>query len=137
MDTFVTKYEFELMYKRCIHDKTGLEPRGLFNLVQFLMYDKNNKGKIAVEDTLELLYVRYGRAELDNEIYAIFGDEEKTVFIPSKGRRLGKAYIIQGVPRKNAQKGLRKTQTDGTRTEEEVHQRRNKGKKGKVNEHHQ
>ena len=81
LDTFVTKYEFELMYKRCIHDKTGLEPRGLFNLVQFLMYDKNNKGKIAVEDTLELLYVRYGRAELDNEIYAIFGDEEKTVFL--------------------------------------------------------
>ena len=40
------------MYKRCISDKTGLEPRKLFNLVQFLMYDKNFYGKVTVEDTL-------------------------------------------------------------------------------------
>ena len=26
-DNFVNKYEFELMYKRSIFDKTGLEPR--------------------------------------------------------------------------------------------------------------
>ena len=44
------------------------------------MYDKQEKGQISVEDTLELLYVRYGRYDLDHEIYAIFGDEEKTVF---------------------------------------------------------
>ena len=56
----VDKYEFELMYKRCVFDKTGLEPRSLYNLVQFLMYDKNKKGQhtITVEDTLELLYIR-------------------------------------------------------------------------------
>ena len=42
------------------------------------MYDKINRGKITVEDTLELLYVRYGRYNLDNEILAIFGPEEKT-----------------------------------------------------------
>ena len=65
------------MYKRCISDKTGLEPRKLFNLVQFLMYDKNFLGKVSVEDTLQLLFVRYGRAELNSEITAIFGDEEK------------------------------------------------------------
>ena len=34
----IDKYEFTLMYKRCVFDKTGLEPRSLFNLVQFLMY---------------------------------------------------------------------------------------------------
>lgn len=27
LDEFVISYEFELMYKRCIFDKTGLEPR--------------------------------------------------------------------------------------------------------------
>lgn len=47
------------MYKRCIFDKTGLEPRNLFNLVQFLMYDLTWRGKITVEDTLELIYVRH------------------------------------------------------------------------------
>jgi hypothetical protein len=42
------------------------------------MYDKSMKGCITVEDTLELLYVRYGRYDLDIEILAIFGPEEKT-----------------------------------------------------------
>jgi len=51
------------MYKRCVFDKTGLEPRSLYNLVQFLMYlmydDKDTlKTKISVENTLELLYIR-------------------------------------------------------------------------------
>ena len=45
------------------------------------MYDKSMKGKITVEDTLELLYVRVGRYNLDKEIYSIFGQEEKTVQI--------------------------------------------------------
>ena len=66
------------MYKRCISDDTGLEPRKLFNLVQFLMYDKKFKGKVTIEETLQILYVRYGRGRLDDEIKAIFGDEEKT-----------------------------------------------------------
>jgi hypothetical protein len=60
LDRSVCRYEFELMYKRCVFDRTGLEPRNLFNLVQFLMYDKTNRGTITVEDTLELIYVRYG-----------------------------------------------------------------------------
>ena len=65
------------MYKRCISDTTGLEPRKLYNLVQFLMYDKNFKGKVTVEDTLQILFVRYGRESLDTEITAIFGEDEK------------------------------------------------------------
>ena len=53
------------MYKRCISDETGLEPRKMFNLVQFLMYDKTFKGRVTVEETLQILYVRYGRESLD------------------------------------------------------------------------
>jgi hypothetical protein len=42
-------------------------------------YDKEAiKNTITVEDTLELLYVRCGRANLDDEIYKIFGSDEKT-----------------------------------------------------------
>lgn len=65
------------MYKRCIFDKTGLEPRNLFNLVQFLMYDLTCRGKITVEDTLELIYVRHPD-QLESHIFEIFGDKEKT-----------------------------------------------------------
>lgn len=56
------------MYKRCIFDKTGLEPRNLFNLVQFLMYDLAGRGKITVEDTLELIYVRHPE-QLEEHIF--------------------------------------------------------------------
>lgn len=74
----MSKQEFEKMYKRCIDDKTGLEPRKLYNLVVYLMFDKKFIGKVTIEDTLQILYVRYGRLKLDDEIKAIFGESEKT-----------------------------------------------------------
>ena len=77
LDGYVSKDEFQTMYKRCISDETGLEPRKLFNLVQFLMYDKQFHGKVTIEETLQILYVRYGRDRLDDEIKAIFGEDEK------------------------------------------------------------
>ena len=61
LDGYVSKEEFLTMYKRCIVSdalakKSGLEPRleprKLFNLVQFLMYDKTFKGRVTVEETL-------------------------------------------------------------------------------------
>lgn len=61
------------MYKRCIIDKNGLEPKSLFNMVQFLMYCKDNKYTVTVEDTLELLYVRLGRSDLTEKITDLFG----------------------------------------------------------------
>lgn len=33
LDGYVSKEEFLVMYKRCIDDTTGLEPRKLFNIV--------------------------------------------------------------------------------------------------------
>ena len=65
------------MYKRCISDNQDLEPRKLFNLVQFLMYDKTFKGRVTVEETLQILFVRHGRKNLDYEIKAIFGEEDR------------------------------------------------------------
>ena len=78
LDRHVSEDEFEKMYKRCISDESGLEPRKLYNLVVFLMYDKNFRGRITVEDTLQILYVRYGRDRLNDEIQAIFGEIEKS-----------------------------------------------------------
>ena len=65
------------MYKRCINDDQGLEPRKLFNLVYFLMFKPMFTGTVTEEDTLELLFVRYGREKLDDEIDAIFGTNER------------------------------------------------------------
>ena len=86
LDGYVNKEEFYTMYQRCIvSDKLAhahgleprLEPRKLFNLVQFLIYDKTFKGRVTVEETLQILFVRHGRERLDDEIKAIFGEEEK------------------------------------------------------------
>ena len=65
------------MYKRCVTDKTGLEPCKLYNLTQFLMYDKTFKGRVTVEETLQILFIKHGRDRLDYEIEAIFGKDEK------------------------------------------------------------
>ena len=77
LDGKVSKAEYQTMYKRCISDKDDLEPRKMFNLVQFLMYDKTFKGRVTVEETLQILFVRHGRKNLDEEIKAIFGEEER------------------------------------------------------------
>ena len=79
LDGYVSQDEYHIMYKRCKSDKTetGLEPRKLFNLVQFMMFDKTNKGNVTVEDSLQILYVRYRREGLDTEITAIFGESDK------------------------------------------------------------
>merc|ERR1719345_440022 len=77
LDGHVSWDEFLVMYQRGISDKTGLEPRNLFNLAQFLMYDKDFTGKISVEQTLQILFVRHGREKLDAEIQEIFGDQQE------------------------------------------------------------
>jgi Ca2+-binding EF-hand superfamily protein len=71
LDGYVSENEFERMYKRCITDEKEQQPKKLFYLVQFLMYDKERKGFITEEDTLEILYIRH--ADKFNEaIDAIF-----------------------------------------------------------------
>ena len=77
LDGYVNRQEFETMYKRCITDFCDLEPRQLYNLVTFLMYDTDFKGRVTVEETLQILFVRHGRKNLDEEIKAIFGEEER------------------------------------------------------------
>merc|ERR1712151_662715 len=77
LDNMVGYDEFFTMYQRCISDSTGLEPRNLFNLVQFMMYDREFTGKISVENTLQILFVRHGRGELDAEIAQIFEDQQR------------------------------------------------------------
>ena len=77
LDGYVSKDEYLTMYKRVITDEVGLEPRQLYNLVQFLMYDKDFEGTVTVEETLQLLYVRHGREKMEDEITNLFGESNK------------------------------------------------------------
>ena len=78
LDGYVSREECEIMFKRCVTDVTGLEPRKLFNLVRFMMFDKTNSGRVTEEDTLELIFVRYGRDTLEQEVQSLFGNQQHT-----------------------------------------------------------
>ena len=41
LDGYLSKNEYMIMYKKVISDEEGLEPRQMYNLVQFLMYDND------------------------------------------------------------------------------------------------
>lgn len=76
MDKCVDFSELKKMYQRCSRDKEWLEPRKLFNLIQFLMFlSDETKTDITSEDTLQLLYIRHqsDRKALDDSVKAIFG----------------------------------------------------------------
>jgi len=64
-DKCVNWPEFQAMYHRCRNDKTGYEPRRLFNVVEFLMNDKDDNGSVSVEEAMQILYLRHGRSLLD------------------------------------------------------------------------
>ena len=89
LNGYISYDEYEKMYKRCVIDKKELEPKKLYTLVQFLMFDKEHKGYITEEDTLEVLCVRNNNG-LDNAINDIFMEEikdEKGKIIRTKKKR--------------------------------------------------
>ena len=89
LNGYISYDEYEKMYKRCVIDQKELEPKKLYTLVQFLMFDKEHKGYITEEDTLEVLSVRNNNG-LDNAINDIFMEEikdEKGKIIRTKNKR--------------------------------------------------
>mmetsp|Transcript_5756 Transcript_5756/g.19029 ORF Transcript_5756/g.19029 Transcript_5756/m.19029 type:complete len:119 (-) Transcript_5756:1289-1645(-) len=75
-DKCVNWPEFQAMYHRCRNDKTGYEPRRLFNVVEFLMNDKDNDGAVSVEEAMQILFLRHGRSLLDTQLEEIFGTSD-------------------------------------------------------------
>ena len=58
-DKCVNWPEFQAMYHRCRNDKTGYEPRRLYNVVEFLVNDKDDSGSVSVEEATQILYLRH------------------------------------------------------------------------------
>ena len=94
LDKRVDEREFELMYKRCVEDREGIQPKTLFYIVQFLMFcpepeteaQRTALPTITPEDTYFLIYARLDRqltddskrARLDEEVDLIFREEDST-----------------------------------------------------------
>ena len=66
-----------LMYERNVNDKTGLEPCQLYDAVQFMMYDTDMSGTVSVDETMTMLYQRYGKKKLETELQRLFGNSLK------------------------------------------------------------
>lgn len=78
LDGCVNWLEFKLMFLRNITDTSGMEPYSLFNVVQFMMYDKDASGTVTVDETMSMLYARYGRDQLEHQMKELFGEDLKT-----------------------------------------------------------
>jgi calmodulin len=73
LDQHINWTEFKLMFTRNILDQTGLEPARMFNLTQFLIYDENENGMVSVDETMKMLFSRYGRGNLEDKLKELFG----------------------------------------------------------------
>lgn len=64
--------ELQWLYKRVRFDKSGLEPRKLFFLVEFLFHDHDYNGSITVDECFAVMFIRYGRNFSEDEIHLLF-----------------------------------------------------------------
>mmetsp|Transcript_72743 Transcript_72743/g.199589 ORF Transcript_72743/g.199589 Transcript_72743/m.199589 type:complete len:200 (-) Transcript_72743:240-839(-) len=71
-DKCVSWDEFKLMFQRCRTDRTGLEPRKLFNVVEFMMHDKDSSGTIDMDECMEILFRRFGKDQLEERTNEFF-----------------------------------------------------------------
>lgn len=74
LDQCLNWTEFRLMFTRNIMDRCGLEPSKMFNLTQFLIYDHNGNGRVSVDETMNMLYARYGRVKMETKLKELFGE---------------------------------------------------------------
>ena len=75
-DGCISWQEFKNMFYLVRHDKTGWEPRQLFNIVEFMMHDKDCSGTIDMEECMEILFRRFGKDQLEAKVNEFFGQDE-------------------------------------------------------------
>ena len=67
--------EYHSYFFRCQNDTTGLEPMDFYYLVSFLMYDKDVSGTLTMDEAMRMLYLKYGRYKMEEEMTMIFGQK--------------------------------------------------------------
>ena len=71
--------EFKTMFYRVRDDESGCEPRKLFNVVDFLMLDKNHSGSVDMDECVTLLYARYGKEQVETNLKQMKAENHKSV----------------------------------------------------------
>lgn len=72
LDSTVSEDEFSLCYRRVRSDTTGLEPRALYNLIDFLMLDSNLDGVVGKDEARQLMFMRYGKEMDETQVDKLF-----------------------------------------------------------------
>jgi len=81
-DGMISWDEFKAMFYRVRTDKTGWEPRRLFNVVEFMMHDKDQSASIDMDECMEILFRRFGKEQLEarvNEFMAHDANEDRSI----------------------------------------------------------
>ena len=73
LDKTVSYLEFNLMYRRIRQDteSVGMEPRKLFVVCDYMMNDKNGDGVVAMDEAVQLMFMRYGKSFSQDEIKSV------------------------------------------------------------------
>jgi len=75
-DCALTWEEFKKTYYRVRHDQTGWEPRRLFNVIDFMMHDKDSSGTIDVDECTEIFFRRFGSDMLEEKVKDFMAQDE-------------------------------------------------------------
>ena len=76
-DGTVNWREFKSIYQRVREDDQGKEPRRMYNVIEFMVFDIDNDGSIDLEEVMQLFYQRYGKDELFSETKDAQGAQRK------------------------------------------------------------
>ena len=74
LDEVVDWEELCLNFQRNIHDASGREPANFYNMVQFMIFDHNMNNRVSRDETMNMLFRRYGRKEMEKKLDLLFGD---------------------------------------------------------------